>query len=546
MRVKVNNRTIITQTPMRITLGGGGTDVYWYSKLRGGAWISAAIDKYVYVKITNSLNKNSLHIFDNDNETHYKNRNKLNNPIIKECLKIAKIDGGLEINTKSDVSPKSGLGGSGAFEVGLLNAFHIYKNDPVSPLDLAEEATIIETQKLKKPVGPQDQYITALGGINYFEIDKKGNIKVEPLHLSDKAISILQNNLLFFQTGIYHDTATVLGDQKTKVTKTNNHQVIKNLDQIKELGQLVKKYLLTDRIDDFGQTLHQHWLIKKNLSDQVTNPEIDEWYKTGIKNGALGGKIMGAGGGGWFMFYVNKNQEAFIEKMSQSGLTHQKVNFDFKGTQAIDNFKDTQKKITSQEFSSGDEYINSYLGGILSAVYQLNKEDIKKVIVKLQLLKKNKGRLFLIGVGGAAANCSHAVNDFRKIANIEAYTPVDNVSELTARVNDNGWETVFVDWLKVSKLTSKDAVMVLSVGGGNLEKNISPNIVEALNYAKDVRASVVGIVSRDGGYTKKVADACIMVPVIKDEFITPFAETFQALVWHLIVFSPQLRAIEPY
>ena len=193
-----------------------------------------------------------------------------------------------------------------------------------------------------------------------------------------------------------------------------------------------------------------------------------------------------------------------------------------------------------------DGYIDEYLGGVLSAVFQLSKKDISDSIKLLVDLKKRNGRLFLLGVGGGAANCSHAVNDFRKIANIEAYTPVDNVSELTARTNDDGWETVFINWLMGSHLNSKDAVMILSVGGGNLEKNISANIVEALKYAKEVKSSVIGIVSRDGGYTKKVADVCIMVPVIKDEFITPYAESFQAILWHLLVFSPQLREIRPY
>ncbi len=204
------------------------------------------------------------------------------------------------------------------------------------------------------------------------------------------------------------------------------------------------------------------------------------------------------------------------------------------------------KKITDQENINMYAYIDEYLGGVLSAIFQLSKKDIADCIKLLLNLKKRNGRLFLLGVGGSAANSSHAVNDFRKIANIEAYTPVDNVSELTARTNDDGWETVFINWLKVSNLNSKDAILVLSVGGGSLEKNISPNIVEALKYAKEARASIIGIVSRDGGYTKKVADVCIMVPVIKDEFITPFAESFQALIWHLIVFSPQLRVVEPY
>lgn len=193
-----------------------------------------------------------------------------------------------------------------------------------------------------------------------------------------------------------------------------------------------------------------------------------------------------------------------------------------------------------------DTYIEEYLEGALSVLFRLSRDDIKKTIGLLVLIKKRKGRLFLLGVGGSAANCSHAVNDFRKICHIEAYTPVDNVSELTARTNDDGWDTVFVNWLKGSQLTRKDCVMVFSVGGGNLEKNISSNIVHALEYAKKVKTTILGVVSRDGGYTKKVADACILVPVIKNETITPYAETFQAVIWHLIVFHPYLRAIEPY
>lgn len=186
------------------------------------------------------------------------------------------------------------------------------------------------------------------------------------------------------------------------------------------------------------------------------------------------------------------------------------------------------------------------MSSVIKLADKINLKEIEDVINLLTYLKKNSGRLFIVGVGGSAANSSHAVNDFRKISHIEAYAPTDNVAELTARINDDGWETIFVNWLKVSKLNSKDAILVLSVGGGNLKKNISTNIVEALKYAKTVKASVIGIVSRDGGYTKKVADVCIMVPVIKDDFITPFAESFQALLWHLIVSSPQLRAIKPY
>jgi len=156
--------------------------------------------------------------------------------------------------------------------------------------------------------------------------------------------------------------------------------------------------------------------------------------------------------------------------------------------------------------------------------------------------RKRSGRLFILGVGGSAANASHAVNDFRKIVGIESYAPTDNVSELTARTNDDGWDTVFVEWLKSSKLRANDLLLVLSVGGGNLEKNVSPNLVSALKYAKEVAAGVIGIVGRDGGYTAQAADACVIVPTVNSENITPHVEAFQAVIWHLLVSHPDLKA----
>lgn len=188
-----------------------------------------------------------------------------------------------------------------------------------------------------------------------------------------------------------------------------------------------------------------------------------------------------------------------------------------------------------------DKFIKNYIKGAQDALSLLEHSDVAKTIRELVKVKKRKGRLFLLGVGGSAANCSHAVNDFRKIAHIETYTPVDNVSELTARTNDEGWDTIFLHWLKGSHLSKKDAVMVFSVGGGNMEKNVSTNIVHALNYAKDAGATILGIVGRNGGHTKKIAHVCILIPTITDDTITAYAESFQGLLWHLMVNHPKLK-----
>lgn len=190
---------------------------------------------------------------------------------------------------------------------------------------------------------------------------------------------------------------------------------------------------------------------------------------------------------------------------------------------------------------NNSDHIKKYFEGVVSVINKISREEINNTVKLLSVIKKNNGRVFLLGVGGSAANCSHAVNDFRKICRIESYTPTDNVSELTARTNDNGWETIFVDWLKGSRLKQGDAVIVFSVGGGNIEKNVSTNIVSALQYTKEIGAKILGIVSRDGGYTRKVADVSILIPVISDETITPYAESLQAVIWHLIVNDPRLK-----
>lgn len=189
-------------------------------------------------------------------------------------------------------------------------------------------------------------------------------------------------------------------------------------------------------------------------------------------------------------------------------------------------------------------YAQQHINEAIAILNKLDVSAIERMADLLAGIKQEGGRIFFLGVGGSAGNCSHAVNDFRKIVGIESYAPTDNVSELTARTNDEGWATIFVEWLKTSRLSARDAVFIFSVGGGNLEKNISPNLVLALQHAKAVGAKVTGVVGRDGGYTAKVADACLIVPTVNPETITPHSEAFQAVVWHLLVSHPKLKANE--
>ena len=189
-------------------------------------------------------------------------------------------------------------------------------------------------------------------------------------------------------------------------------------------------------------------------------------------------------------------------------------------------------------------YSELHLSETIEIIKKIDTKKIENLVNLILNVKKEKGRIFFLGIGGSASNCSHAVNDFRKIIGIESYTPTDNVSELTARTNDEGWSTIFTEWLKISNLNTKDLIFVFSVGGGSLEKNISPNLVEALKYGQSIGCKLTGIVGRDGGYTNKVADVCVLVPTVNKKTITPHTEAFQAVIWHLIISHPKLKLNE--
>ena len=338
VRPSKERAVIITETPMRITLAGGGTDVDWYSNLRGGAWISATINRYLIVTLTMTEDPNFIGYSYGQEAMQGESYKDIPNVYVKACMEHAGVTKGVSVSIASEVSGRSGLGGSGALEVGLLNALYCYKGETVSKAQLGEHAFHIERVKLGRDyIGPQDQYIVALGGIQYFERDKKGNVTTEPLPLSMHTISELESNLLYFRTGMYRDAGLALADQKTKA-KTSKAKQVKALDDIKKLGQKAKKYLLAGEIDKFGATFHEHWKIKKTLSDKVSNPQIDAWYDEAMKMGASGGKIMGAGGGGWFVFYVKNDRLAFRKRMKELGLEESKVRFDFGGSKVLVNF----------------------------------------------------------------------------------------------------------------------------------------------------------------------------------------------------------------
>ena len=330
---------IISRSPVRITLGGGGTDLASYYSKYGGALIAAAIDKYTLVTAHTR--------FDDDIKLNYsrteqvKNVNDIKHNIFRESLKSLKIKKGVELTSLSDMPSSSGLGTSGSFTIAVLNALHTYKKEFVSQKKLAEEACKIEIDILKEPIGKQDQYIAAFGGITFFEFAKDGKVRVRPVKMSDEAQDELHNNIILFYTGITRSASKILREQDNK-SKKDEGKTIETLHEIKKIGLETKKAFERDDIDKLGEYLEVHWNIKKQLSTGVTNKFIDDCYSLARKNGALGGKIMGAGGGGFFMFYHNGNNNQktkFIKTMARKGLTKMRFNFDFEGSKIILNMK---------------------------------------------------------------------------------------------------------------------------------------------------------------------------------------------------------------
>ena len=330
---------IISSAPSRITLGGGGTDLPSYYSKYGGFLIAAAIDKYVFI----SVNKR----FQGDIRLGYSQTeliddvSQIKHPLLREALKLVTIDRGIEIFSMADIPAKCGLGSSGSFTVAVLNALHTYKREFVTQRQLAEEACHIEIDILKEPIGKQDQYIAAFGGVTCLTFDKNGDVLVEPLRISDELLYQLEHNLLFFYTGVDRSASEVLGEQNEK-SKNDNADVINNLHKIKEIGLESRRRLEKGDLNGFGELLDAHWQTKKNLSSGVSNPFIDECYEIAMKNGALGGKIMGAGGGGFFLFYCHGDRSKLAKALEQRGLVPTWFRFDFQGVKTLVNIKSSR------------------------------------------------------------------------------------------------------------------------------------------------------------------------------------------------------------
>lgn len=327
---------IISRAPVRISLGGGGTDLRSYYSKYGGFLIAGAIDKYVFIS-ANKRFYDSIRLSYSQTEI-INSVEEIKHRIFREALKFLNLNNGIELVSIADVPANCGLGSSSSFTVSLLNALHAYKREFISQKQLAEEACYIEIEVLGEPIGKQDQYISAFGEVTMLTFERDGNVIVEPVKMSEEALDELERNILLFHTGIERSASEILSEQNEK-SKRDEARVIETLHQIKKIGLETKKVFERGNLDRFGELLDVHWQTKKHLSKKVSNSFIDDCYETAMRNGALGGKIMGAGGGGFFMFYCSEDHAKLTNALKKKGLKAMRFRFDFEGAKILVNMK---------------------------------------------------------------------------------------------------------------------------------------------------------------------------------------------------------------
>lgn len=323
---------IITRSPLRITLGGGGTDLPSYYRKHGGFLVTAAIDKYVYVTVMRPFTE-GIYLKYSKLE-HVDRVEEIEHPIIREAMRMLEFrTPQVEITTLADIPAGTGLGSSGSFCTALIKALFAHRRRLLHPNEIAELACEIEIERLGEPIGKQDQYAAAYGGVTCFQFNQDDTVEARPLKVPMASLFDLEDNLLLFFTGFSRSAGSILQDQKQR-TEQDDSEMLKNLHFVKELGTRSVRALESGKTREFGEILHEHWEHKKNRSGGMSNPQIDEWYELGRKNGAIGGKLVGAGGGGFLLFYA-EDRRRLSRAMAQAGLEEVRFRFDFEGTKVL-------------------------------------------------------------------------------------------------------------------------------------------------------------------------------------------------------------------
>ena len=327
---------IVSRAPVRFSLGGGGTDLPSYCNEHGGFLVAASIDRYIYVAANSRFYDNVLIKYSKTEEVA--TAADVKHPLFREAMNLTQVKSGIELVSVADLPSNSGLGSSSTFTVALLNALHAFKREFVSTEQLAQEACTIEIDRLKEPIGKQDQYISAYGGITAFTFEKGGSVHVERVPMKIDVLEELEMNLLVFYSGIERKASDVLTEQKKNI-KSNTDDAVQRMHRIKALGYETRKLLVDGDVDRYGELLHEHWTNKRKLASNMKDGTIDEHYEAARQAGALGGKLMGAGGGGFFLFYVRPEARRRVyEAMAARGLRPLRFRFDFDGARIMANF----------------------------------------------------------------------------------------------------------------------------------------------------------------------------------------------------------------
>jgi D-glycero-alpha-D-manno-heptose-7-phosphate kinase len=322
---------IIVRSPLRITLGGGGTDLPSYYREHEGFLVAAAIDRYVYITIHQMFQ--SGFIIKYSQLERAQRREDIHHPIVREALALTGVTDKVEITSMADIPAGTGLGSSGSFTTALLRALHAHKKTIISTQDLAEQACHIEIERLREPIGKQDQFIAAYGGVTCFRFNKSDTVDVWPATVSAETLYNLEDGLVMFFTGTSRSASTILKDQDDR-SKSKDSAIIDNLHYVKDLGLRSLKALETGDLRKFGALMNEHWQHKKKRSGAMSNPEIDKWYELAMRNGALGGKLIGAGGGGFLLFYT-EDKKPVRHALREAGLEEVRFRFDFEGTKTL-------------------------------------------------------------------------------------------------------------------------------------------------------------------------------------------------------------------
>jgi len=343
---------IVARAPLRITLGGGGTDLLSYSSRFGGFVLSAAITRYVYLAANRASFDGHIRVKTKENED-VETLDKLQNEVVKAALTYAAIDRDIEIVFFGDITGGTGLGTSSAYLVNLMNALHYYKRAPLSPASLAEAAAYVEIELLKRPIGKQDHYMASFGGIRILKIDRDGTVKVEDPEIPQDTLDDLRNNLLLFYTHKKRLSGSILGEQK-RLMEAGDESTLGYYHRVKDIGMMIYEALRSGDLVSFGELMHRQWMEKRRLAGGVSNPEFDRIYDVARNHGAIGGKLVGAGGGGCFLFLTEPSKKRMLKSIliNQEGLSEHPFEFDFHGAELVTAFAQRHESFPLQKIHS--------------------------------------------------------------------------------------------------------------------------------------------------------------------------------------------------